>query len=635
MERKLAAILSADVKGYSRLMGEDDEATIRTLTAYREVMTSLIEQHHGRVVDSPGDNLLAEFASAVNAVQGAVAIQKELRTRNRELPANRQMAYRIGVNLGDVVADDGRLYGDGVNIAARLESLAEAGGICISGKVFDEVKTKLALGYDYIGEQEVKNIAEPVRAYKVQLDSDETAPPTVSQKPPPLSPSEEKSPSRRWSIAALALGAVLVMGAGVFVLRDFSLQLSPPQESISLEEAPALPFPDKPSIAVLPFINMSDDPEQDYFSDGMTEDLITDLSKISGLFVIARNSVFTYKGKAVQVEEVGRELGVRYVLEGSTRKADSRVRINAQLVDATTGGYVWAERYDRELKDVFALQDEITQKIILALRVEVREAERERVRRIPTDNLNAYDSYLRGLEYFYRYTKEANARAQQMYERAIELDPQYAGAYALLGATHFTELAFQWSQDPQSLERAFELVQKALALDDSLPAAHGILGYVYLWKKQYEQAIAEGEKAISLDPNNADAYATLGRILNWAGRPEEGIRLVKKAMRLNPRYPPRYSVALGGSYCLLVRTDEAIAIQKRVITRNPDNLFARICLAACYGNLGRAEEARAEVTEVLRLSPNFSLEVWSRSLPHNDLAGAAGMLEGLRKAGLK
>ena len=265
----------------------------------------------------------------------------------------------------------------------------------------------------------------------------------------------------------------------------------------------------------------------------------------------------------------------------------------------------------------------------------MREAERERVRRIPTDNLNAYDSYLRGLEYFYRSTKEANARAQQMYERAIELDPQYAGAYALLGATHFREWAFQWSQDPQSLERAFELAQKALALDDSLPAAHGLLGYVYLWQKQHEQAIAEGEKAITLDPNEADAYATLGQILNLAGRPEEAMRLVKKAMRLNPRYPPRYSVVLGSSYCLLVRTDEAIAIQKRVITRNPDDLLARICLAACYGNLGRTEEARAEVREVLRLSPNFSLEMWIQSLSHNDLAGAAGMLEGLRKAGLK
>jgi adenylate cyclase len=337
MERKLVAILSADVQGYSRLMGEDEEATIRTLTAYREVMTSLIQQHRGRVVDSPGDNLLAEFTSAVDAVQGAVAIQRGLETRNAELPASRQMHYRIGINVGDVVVEGERLYGDGVNIAARLESLAEGGGICISGTVYDQVKNKLPIGYEYQGEQTVKNIADPVRMYRVQLGSESTAPKTDAA--PPVT----------------------------------------------------LPLPDKPSIAVLPFTNMSGDPEQEYFSDGMTDDIITDLSKVSGLFVIARNSTFIYKGKAVKVGEVGRELGVRHVLEGSVRKAGNRVRINVQLIDAPTGGHVWAERYDRELEDIFALQDELTQRIVFALKVMLTPEEQARFQQAPTDNL--YERY--------------------------------------------------------------------------------------------------------------------------------------------------------------------------------------------------------------------------------------------------
>ena len=330
-------------------MGDDEEATIHTLKTYRVVITALIEQHHGRVVDSPGDNMLAEFASAVDAVKSAVAIQAELKTRNAELEAHRQMEFRIGLNVGDVITDEGRLYGDGVNIAARLEALADAGGICISESVHMQVRNKLTLGYDYIGEREVKNIANPVPVYKVQLEPDAETKPTVSQRQPPRSSGEEKSLPRRWLLAALAGVAVLIMGVGVLVFKDFLLQLSPSLETESAAEAPALPLPDKPSIAVLPFTNMSNDPEQEYFSDGMTDDIITDLSKISGLFVIARNSTFTYKGQAVKVADVGRELGVRYVLEGSVRKAGESVRINVQLIDAPTGGHVWAERYDREL----------------------------------------------------------------------------------------------------------------------------------------------------------------------------------------------------------------------------------------------------------------------------------------------
>src|SRR5713101_8283615 len=427
MERKLAAILSTDVQGYSRLMGEDEVATIRTLTAYRELMTSLIQQYRGRVVDSPGDNLLAEFISVVEAVQCAVAIQRELKARNAQLPPHRRMEFRIGINLGDVIVEGERIYGDGVNIAARLEGLAEAGGLCISGTVYDQVKTKLSLDYEELGAQAVKNIAEPVRVYRVHLEP-RTAAPAVRQ--------PRRLMARYWrKVALAALGLVLILGGGVTV---WQLSFRPPSPAgvLPSERAAALPLPEKPSIAVLPFVNMSGDPEQEYFSDGMTEDLITDLSKLSGLFVIARNSVFTYKGKAVKPEQVSRELGVRYVLEGSVRKAGDRVRITAQLVDATTSYHLWADRYDRDLKDIFAVQEEISRKIVAALAVQLTAGEHARLGRQYTDNLEAYDYLLRGSESLGRYTKETNVQARQMFEQAIALDPTFALAYALLSVTY-------------------------------------------------------------------------------------------------------------------------------------------------------------------------------------------------------
>ena len=383
MERKLAAILSADVKGYSRLMGEDEEATIHTLTAYREVMTTLIQRHRGRVVDSPGDNLLAEFASAVDAVRCAVEVQHELRVRNTELPAQRKMEFRIGLNVGDVVVEGEKLYGDGVNIAARLEGLAEPGGICISRTVHDQVENKLVLSYEYLGEQTVKNIAKPVRVWRVR-------------EPEVAAPAESTSVLRQAQHERLS-DSVTPSSSGQ--------ALSQPQSD---PYASMLTLPDKPSIAVLPFANMSGDPEQEYFSDGITEDLITDLSKLSGLFVIARQSVFTYKGKPVKVQEVSRELGVRYVLEGSVQKAAERVRITAQLVDATTGHHLWAERYDRPFKDIFALQDEITRRIVGALEVKLTPGEHEQVWRRYTDNVEAYDYLLRGWESQQRLTQETN-----------------------------------------------------------------------------------------------------------------------------------------------------------------------------------------------------------------------------------
>jgi adenylate cyclase len=394
-------------------------------------------------------------------------------------------------------------------------------------------------------------------------------------------------------------------------------------------------LPDKPSIVVLPFVNMSDDPKQEYFSDGFTEDLTTDLSKISALFVIARNSAFTYKGKAVKVEEVGRELGVRYVLEGSVRKTGDQVRITSQLIDSTTGYHLWSERYDRPLQALLAVQDEIRQKIVTTLKLQVTLSEQGILVRGRSDNLEAYDSFLRGQELFWRLTKETNAQARQMYERAIAVDPKYAAAYAGISWTYLSDMLFQWSQDPQTLARAFELAQQAVSLDDSLPGAHMVLGYVYLWQKQYDQAIAEEERAIALNPNNADSYRMLADVLTMAGRPAEAIGLMEKAMRLNPRYPAVYLASLGGAYLWTGRYEEAIATLKQALSRNPNLVSAYYGLAISYSELGREEEARAEVREILRITPNASLERVRQGWPQKDPAILERSLAALRKAGLK
>jgi adenylate cyclase len=558
-QRKLAAILSADVKGYSRLMGEDENGTVRTLNAYRELMSDLIMKHRGRIVDSPGDNLLAEFGSVVDAVRCAVALQKELYARNAELAEDRRMEFRIGINLGDVIVEGDQIYGDGVNIAARVETLSEGGGICISGTVFDQVENKLALQWEYLGEQTVKNIKKPVRVYRVQMPSDETFP-----------------------------------GPG----GDLKLL-------------------DKPTVAVLPFVNISGDPEQEYFSDGITEDLITDLSKISGLFVIARHSVFAYKGKAVRVDQLGRELGVSHVLEGSVRKAGGRVRITAQLVDTLTGRHLWAERYDRDLKDIFALQDEVNQKIVQSLAVKLTKREEDRLAHKYTDDLEAYDLVLRGLDFYFRLTQEANLQAREVFQKVIDMEPQYALAHSRLGWTYLRDWSLGWTQGLDSLDRAFELAQGATALDDSLSDAHALLAETYLWKTQHDDAVTEAEKAIALDPNNAERMVDLGNILTWAGRPEEAIGWIKKAMRLNPICPVGYLFMLGHAYFVTERHGEAITTLKKAVDRQPDFFPAHLVLIASLWEAGPHEKLLAEVEEFKRLSPSVLPEAW-KQLPYKD-----------------
>jgi adenylate cyclase len=510
--RKLTAIFSADVKGYSRLMGEDEDATVRTLTAYRTIMATLIQKHRGRVVDSPGDNLLAEFASVVDAVQCAVEIQQVLKAKNAELPGHRRMAFRIGVNLGDVIQEGERIYGDGVNIAARVEGLAEGGGICISGSAYEQIENKLPLRYKDMGEHAVKNIKKPVRVYRADMEQEHAAP-RVSR--------AKGSRRRRWRMAALVLVAVLIVGAGALAVWNPDFRDLCPQWLTRMMDKIGISQTEKPSIAVLPFVNMSGDPEQEYLADGITENITTALSYIPEMFVIARNSAFTYKGKPVNVKQVSEELGVRYVLEGSVQKAGDRVRVTAQLVDATTGHHLWAKRYDRDIKDLFALQDEITQKIVVELQVELTFGEGARTPG-STHSLEAWEYGVKATSLFQRFTKEDNARARRLFEMAIELDPEYAFAWTMLAWTHWIDANFGFSESrAESFKRAVELAKKAVALDDTQPYVHALLGGIHLFQKRHEKAIAAGERSIALGPNNATSHVLLAHTMYYVGRFEE------------------------------------------------------------------------------------------------------------------
>ncbi len=626
LPHKLAAIFYADVAGYSRLTGEDEEGTHRVLSAYLDVLSATIKRHGGKVLHYAGDAVLADFATVSQALNCAVAVQHDLKTRNAALPEARRVEFRVGVNLGEVIVDRGEGYGNGVNVAARLESLAEAGGICISGTVVDTIGATLPFSYEFLGEQSVKNIDRPVRAYRVVFDP-QAAQRAAAQALP-------VARNRRHSIGLAVVALLIVAGSTVAVWRYSVPHESAPAKVIG-SPTPALQLPDKPSIAVLPFVNMSGDKEQEYFSDGMTEDLITSLSKLSGLFVIARNSVFTYKGRAVKPEQVSRELGVRYILEGSVRKAENRVRITAQLIDATKGHHLWAENYDGELKDIFALQDGITQKIVTALAPKLAAGEQPGSKRQETNSIEAYDLVLRGTALRYEFTRDPTAMARQMFERAIALDPNYAKAYAWLSLTHFVDWEFQWTEGPGSLDRALEAAKKAVALDDSLSEAHTVLGWNSLWKKKHDVAVEELERAVSLDPSSAQAYTFLAEVLNFVGSPDEAIGFAKKAVRLDPKYPPYFAFTLAHSYVLLRQYDGAIAALQDVLRRNSDFLPARRMLAVTYTELGRQKEARAEVSEILRVSQNASLDLWRERFPYKNPADLERFIAGLRKAGLK
>jgi adenylate cyclase len=574
LQRRLAAILSADVAGYSRLMGEDEVATVRTLSEYRGVIAGIVAAHGGRVVDMPGDNVLAEFASALDAVEAAVAIQQELGTRNAQLPEARRMAFRVGVNLGDIIAENGRIYGDGVNIAARVESLADAGGICVSGKVYEEVRGKLELTFEDFGEHELKNIAARVKVWRVAV-----------------------------------LGSHPAVRAA-----DLARQA-------------------KPSIIVLPFANMSGTPEQEYFADGLTEDILTDLSRFRELFVISRNTSFKYKGQVVDVKRVAREIGVQYVVEGSVRRAGNRVRVTVQLIDAESDHHVWAERFDRDLEDIFALQDEITAAIVATLPGRLEAAARSRAERKPTANMAAYECVLEAKGLHHRSSQTDNAKAVGLIERAIDLDPKYGHAHAWKACILGQQWGYGWCEDRTATERAIEReLEVALRLDENDSDVHRILAAVAVVRNDLDKAAYHQQRALSLNPNDDLIVVQQGEILTWLGHAEEGSEWIRKAMRLNPYHPERFWFHLARAQFVAKRYAEAIESLRHITA--PDGMHYAL-LAACEAQRGNAERAAADAAEVLARIPGFTIRGHCLPLLHYRCAAdLQHHLEALRKAGL-
>jgi adenylate cyclase len=576
LERRLAAIMAADMVGYSRLVAADEIGTItRHKSHRRDLIDPRITSHGGRIVKATGDGLLAEFQSAVGAVECATEIQKAVAAGESSEPKARRISYRIGINVGDIIVDEGDVFGDGVNVAARLEQLADPGGLCISDAVFQSVKSKLSLGFEDLGLTAIKNVPDKVHIYRLRLEND------VSQ------------------------------------------DRTPPSEGL-------VP-PDKPSIAILPFDNLSGDREQQYFADGIAEDVITDLSKVSGLFVIARNSAFTYRGKSIKVQEVCRELGVRYVLEGSVRKSGDRVRITAQLIDGSTGGHLWAERYDRSLTDIFAVQDEVTREIVSTLAVRLTPEERRRLDRKEPENLEAYDYLMRGTEQTFRVSKEANVEACELLQRAIELDPQLARAYSVLSHLHLLMFINSWVEHPElALQRAHELARQAVALEDSDLFARWNLGLVHLWLRQHDMAITAEQYVVRIGPSYAPAYAALGSILHYSGRSTEAIEPLLTAMRLDPRFDSMWLHFLAQAYFGASRYEDAAA----ALRRRPDTDISRVLLASCYGYLERPTEARVLWQDALHHNPDYSLEQKRRALPYKNPDDFEQLVNGLRNAGV-
>jgi adenylate cyclase len=584
LRQRLAAILAADAAGYSRLMAADDRATVAALDAARSVFRSRIEANQGRIIDMAGDSVLAVFETASGAVLAALAVQQDLAGATREMPEDRRMRFRIGVHLGDVIEKpDGTVYGDGVNIAARLEGLAEPGGIAVSESIRTAVKGKLRASFEDRGEQKVKNIAEPVRAYRVRTGGE----------------------------AEVAVRASPLM--------------------------PKLALPDGPSIAVLPFQNMSGDPEQEYFSDGITEDLITDLSKLSGLLVIARNSTFTYKGRSVDVRQVGRDFGVSHVLEGSVRRTGDRVRITAQLIDSAAAHHLWAERYDRRLEDIFAVQDEITREIVAALDVKLLRGEQAVVWRRLLRRPEALDAYYRGLDSLNRITREANDQAARSFEQVIRIEPGSPMGYLGTAWTHLSASRYGWSDSaPESQRQAAQLARKALDLDESCADAHALLGYHHLLSHEHDEAIAAGERSVALNPNHADNVANLACSYAVSSRPADAIVAMRRAMRLCPTYPAWYLNILGFAHYQVGEHDDAERVLRLALEREPAYTDCRLILAGAHQARGRTDDARREAREVLRLEPTFRLkQIEARLAIVKDREMLARFLSMLRQLGLE
>ena len=626
--RKLTTILAADVEGYTRLMRADEEATLKTLGEYREIFDGLIARHEGRVFSTGGDSVLAEFGSAVEAVRCAISCQEEISSRNAELADDRKLIFRMGINVGDVMIRDGDLFGDGVNVAARLEGLADPGGVCISGSVFEQIKHKLSLGFEDMGQQEVKNIAEPVSAYRlVPGQVSVSAAATAAAKP---------SIKRRWRMPAIAAAAVVLVAivGGALWWQPWIERVDP----ASLERM-AFPLPEKPSIAVLPFDNMSGDTAQGYLADGITESVITALSRIPKLFVISRNATFAYKGKSVPPGQVAEELGVRYILEGSLQSSGARLRINAQLIDAVSGRHIWAEEFDRESGDIFALQDEINEKVVTELEVKLTQGEMARLRHRQTNDSRAYELFLRGLEHYWKFTKVEGQQARKLFEEVVARDPGFATAHAFLGWIALKSARLGYAKDKEAARaRAQSLAETALGIDDKTVDALTLLAELHMDRAEYAKAIALYEKAVALSPNHADNLAWYGWRLSVGavGRAAEGLPLVKKAMRLSPIYPNWYLGGLGTAHFHLGQYDEAIAAWDERRKRIPEAWLPYVYLAYGYAAAGRTEEAKSSVQALLERNPKITTRwfarVWSMDFP--DKAAEQRAVDRLRKAGL-
>jgi adenylate cyclase len=570
IQRRLAAILAADVVGFSRLMEADESGTLTALKSRRkDVLDPLVARHQGRIFKVTGDGVLVEFGSAVNALQCAVDLQQAMAAANGDRPNDGHIVLRIGVNLGDVMVEGSDLYGDGVNIAARLEAIAEPGGILVSGTAYDHIKSKVKVGFDDLGAQALKNIVEPVRAYRV---------------------------------------------AGT------------PRVSVTMSS----PASGRPSIAVLPFTNMSGDSEQEYFSDGITEDIITELSRFGSLYVIARNSSFAFKGKAIKVQEIARELDVAYVVEGSVRKAGDRIRITAQLIEAAGGKHVWAERYDRPAEDVFAIQDEVVRTVAATLAGRLEAAGAEGLRRRPTASLSAYECVLRGNALPVADPVHP-AAAHQLFEQAIALDPDYARAYAHLAISHMNRWVDEMSESSKDLDRAFELANRAVSLDAQEIVCHTALSYIQLGRRRYDEAEFHARKALALNPNRPNAIAAMADVFVSTGRPDEATALMTDAMRLDPHHPTWYWLELGAAHFVARRYAEAIA----AIRHRPNMYYVgHAYLAACHVQLGEEEAMHAAAAEVLRFRPDFSVAAFTTRQSYKLAADREHLASSLRKAGL-
>ncbi len=624
--RKLAAILYADVAGYSRLTGADEEGTHRALSASLDLIAAVIEAQGGRVLHYAGDAVLAEFASAVAAVACAADIQRGLAERNADLSDDRKLRFRIGVNLGDVIVDRDELYGDGVNVAARLEALADPGGICVSASVYDAVGSKLPLEYEYLGEQSVKNIARPVRAYRVLSGAAERRGP--------------RDHLKKIGIAYLAVGLVGIVALGFAVFRFVPWAPDAvPEKPVAIARSPV--STGKPTIVVLPFANMSGDANQEYFSDGMTEDLLTDLSKISALTVISRNTAFALKGKSPDIRALGRDLGVSHIVEGSVRKAGGRVRITVQLIDAATGAHIWAERYDRELKDIFALQDEVRGKIVSTLAVKLAADEKKRLALKGTDSVDAYDIFMQGRHRESEFSRVGNAAAIGFYEKAIEIDPEYANAYARLANMYDLKSRIGSNENAErDKSKAVALAEKAVVLDGNNPFTHWTLGRILArfrsgGVKTLLRAVGSLERAIELDPGYADAHAWLSYLYVGIGEPEKAQQSIDTAMKLNPRYPFWYIRNRGIIRYMEGDYAAAAALFEKGVRQNPTANFVRWWLAAAYAQAGRQQDAEWQLEEMKSLGFQGTIkDVMTSDSVIRHPPYVERYMAGLRKAGI-